>query len=257
MKRPAAASCSSAATIVLTLVLTLAAVASTVSENERSAPKTEEFASSDQTKLMDADFSSTGPPRRQHRPASSSRRKSANPPAEENTCTLYLAPTPDEVNLEDMNTYESKSKSLNHQPISMGVYAGVNLPPNTPLGHTDMVIPIVEIWSHIMHRNFQTHSAQNSNENGNAGGDELQTRDALDVLSTGHHGLDYHMSSLLWEPHHLGGAVTAGHGYDAKALSPGLGSLIRSASSSTGDESQNANINEGSAPRDLTVRPQQ
>ena len=122
----------------------------------------------------------------------------------------------------------------------MGVYAGVNLPPNTPLGHTDMVLPIVEIWSHIMHRNFQT---KTSNENGSnaGGGDELQTRDALDVLSTGHHGMDYHMSSLLWEPHHLGGAVTAGHGYDAKALSPGLGSLIRSASSSTGDETQYAN----------------
>ena len=124
----------------------------------------------------------------------------------------------------------------------MGVYAGVDLPPNTPLGHTDMVLPIIEIWSHIMHRHFQT---KPSNENDNAGssGDngELQTRDALDVLSTGHHGMDYHMASLLWEPHHLGGAVTAGHGYDAKALSPGLGSLIRSASFSIGDKSQDAN----------------
>ena len=99
----------------------------------------------------------------------------------------------------------------------MGVYAGVDLPANTRLGHTDMVIPIIEIWSHIMHRHSQKSSS-----------DELQARDALDDLSTGHHGLDYHMSSLLWEPHHLGGAVTAGHGYDAKALSPGLGSLIRS-----------------------------
>ena len=246
MKHLAAASCSSAVALVLTLVLTSAmVVASTVSGNDA------DMSSSDISSS-----SSARPPRRQHRPASSSRRKSANPPAEENTCTLYLAPTyaetPDEVNLEDMNTYESKSKSINHQPISMGVYAGVDLPANTPLGHTDMVIPIVEIWSHIMHRNFQATSAQNSNENGNTGGDELQTRDALDVLSTGHHGLDYHMSSLLWEPHHLGGAVTVGHGYDAKALSPGFGSLIRSASSSTGDESQNANINEGSAPRDIT-----
>ena len=124
----------------------------------------------------------------------------------------------------------------------MGVYAGVDLPPNTPLGHTDIVLPIIEIWSHIMHRHFQT---KPSNENGNAGssGDngELHTRDALDVLSTGHHGMDYHMASLLWEPHHLGGAVTAGHGYDAKALSPGLGSLIRSASFATGDEPQSAN----------------
>ena len=71
----------------------------------------------------------------------------------------------------------------------MGVYAGVDLPPNAPLGHTDMVLLIVEIWSHIMHRHFETKTSI-ENDNADSNGDaELQTRDALDVLSTGHHGV--------------------------------------------------------------------
>lgn len=174
-------------------------------------------------------------------------------PSSYGTCSLYLAPTSDVITSssnDDADDYLQASSRVLEQsysaPISMGVYAGRDLPAHTRLGHTDLVIPIVEVWSHIMHRYAGGDGATSGSSSVSSVGNqaELATRDALDVISQGHHGIDYHMAELLWEPRHFGGAIS-GTGYDSKALAPGLGSLVRGGGGAEEDERHGPNVRHG------------
>jgi len=215
-----------ASTVLVAYLLATAATSSSASS------------SSDPTTTSSNDSSDKSP----HDPASyippSSRKSRPTGSSDGRTCSLYLAPTQDpaSTDMKEGAKVEEQSK------LSMGVYAGTDLSPHTRLAYSDLVIPIVEVWSHIMHR-YAAPAGTASSSPSDKDNAELATRDALDVISQGHHGIDYHMAELLWEPRHFGGVIS-GTGYDSKALAPGLGSLVRGGVVE-GSDGPEANIGHG------------